>query len=389
MSTRPELPRSLLVLGSGELGKELVSAAQSLGLHVTALDRYDGAPAMQVADDRVVVDMDDPDAVLAAIRSRKPDHVVLELDSVRLDRLRELEEDGIRVVPSGEAVALATDREALRRCADTELELRVPRYTFAESVSELGAACDRIGYPCVVKAIRSISGRGQSTITGPARLEQAWHFATEGDDGARVIVEERIDFQAEVTILAVREQDGHTHFIRPIAHRQEQGSYRESWIPFALPEPLLARAHDMAERITTRLGGVGVFGVEFFVTDDAVIFSEVSPGPHDTGLVTLVSQDLSQFELHLRAMLGLPIPAIRYLGPSASAVILARGDGRVRGYDGLDRALLVESAQVRLFGKPDAHPLRRMGVALASGDGVAEARARALEAASRVDVRVG
>lgn len=388
MSERPELPRTIYLLGAGELGKELAVAAQHLGMRVIAADRYLGAPAMQVADTAEVLASFDDDVLEASIRAHEPDFVVLELESLGTPHLRALEADGIRVVPSAEAAILATDREGLRRVAAEELGLRVPAYAFADTLTALAEACDRIGYPCMVKPVQSTSGEGQTSVSGPARVEHAWHFATdsEEDTGGRVIVEEFVEFHTEITLLTVREWDGHTHFVRPIAHRQERGDYRESWMPVTLTDPQLDSARHAARRVTDRLGGAGVFGVEFFVTDDEVIFSEVSPYPHDTGLVTLLAQDLSQFELHLRAVLGLPIPAIRYFGPAASAVILAESEGRVRGYDGVERALMVETAQLRIFGKPTAYPFRRMGVALAGGGDVAEARARALEAASRVDV---
>ena len=390
MGDRPEFPRSILLLGSGELGKEVAIAAQRMGLRVIAADRYADAPAMQVADVSEVFSMLDGDALEAVIRKYDPDFVVPEVEAIRTERLRALEEDGFRIIPTAEAAFLTMDREAIRRVAADELGVRTPAFAFAHSAASLREACDGIGYPCVVKPVMSSSGKGQSTVTGPSRVEQAWEFAQGGGRGdeARVIVEEFVEFHTEITLLTVREWDGHTHFVRPIAHRQERGDYRESWMPTGLPEEQVEQAQEVARRVTGRLGGAGLFGVEFFVTDDEVIFSELSPRPHDTGMVTMIAQDLSQFDLHLRAILGLPIPAIRYYGPSASAVILAEREGRVTGYDGIDRALLVESAQLRIFGKPRAHPFRRMGVALAYGEDTAEARARALEAASRVDVRV-
>ncbi len=390
MSDRPELPRTLLLLGSGELGKEVAIAAQRMGLRVIAADRYADAPAMQVADVSEVFSMLDGDALEAVVRKYSPDFIVPEVEAIRTQRLQELENDGFRVIPTAEAAFLTMDREAIRRVAAEELGVRTPAFAFAESLEALLEACDRIGYPCVVKPVMSSSGKGQSTVTGPSRVEHAWEFAREGGRGdeLRVIVEEFVEFHTEITLLTVREWDGHTHFVRPIAHRQERGDYRESWMPAGLTDAQLESAQVAAKRVTDRMGGAGLFGVEFFVTDDEVIFSELSPRPHDTGMVTMISQDLSEFELHLRAILGHPIPAIRYYGPSASAVVLAEREGRVAGYDGVERALLVESAQLRLFGKPRAYPFRRMGVALATGEDVAEARSRALEAASRVDVRI-
>lgn len=381
---------TILLLGAGELGKELAIAAQRLGIRVVAVDRYGDAPAMQVAHAREVVPMMAEGEVERVIRSHRPRFVLPETEAIRTEGLPELEEEGFRIIPSARAVALAGEREGLRRLAAEELGLPTPAFRFAETEEELLRACDELGYPCVVKPIRGYSGRGHSIVSGAARVPRAWAFAS-GDgasESTRVIVEEFIEFEYEVTLLVVREWDGTTRFVEPIGHRQEQGSYRESWMPVDLPDGRLEKARRMAATITERLGGAGVYGVEFFMTPDSVVFSELSPGPHDTGLVTLVSQDISQFGLHLRAALGLPIPSLMYSGPAASAVILARGEGRVAGYDGVDRALRVETAQLRLFGKPTAFPNRRMGVALATGSTVEEARARALEAAARVEVRL-
>jgi phosphoribosylglycinamide formyltransferase 2 len=388
MSPQKRLLRSILLLGSGELGKELAIAAQCLGIRVVAVDRYAGAPAMHVADASEVISMLDGAALEGVIRTHRPDLIVPEVEAIRTDKLRELEVEGFRVIPTAEAARLTMNREAIRRVAAEELGLRTPTYAFADSEGALRSACDEIGFPCVVKPAMSSSGKGQSVVSGPSRVEYAWAYAREGGRGdeARVIVEEFVDFHTEITLLTVREWDGRTTFVDPIGHRQERGDYQESWMPVELPEAQLDEAQGMARAVTDRLGGAGIFGVEFFVTDDAVIFSELSPRPHDTGMVTLISQELSQFELHLRAICGLPIPAMRYLGPSASAVILADRDGVVAGFTGVDRALQVETARLRLFGKPHAYPFRRMGVALASGESMMEARARALEAASRVEV---
>lgn len=385
------LPATLLLLGSGELGKEVAIEAQRLGLRVVAADRYAGAPAMQVADAHEVFPMLDGDALEAVVRRHAPDFIVPEVEAIRTEKLRELEGEGFRVVPTAEAAWMTMDREAIRRVASDELGLRTARFAFAESASEVLAACDTVGYPAVVKPVMSSSGKGQSVVPGPSRVEDAWIRALEGrrGDQTRVIVEEFIPFHTEITLLTIRERAGTTRFVEPIAHRQVDGDYRESWMPAGLAPEVVAKAEAMARTITDRLGGAGIYGVEFFVTDEEIIFSELSPRPHDTGMVTMISQDLSQFELHLRAILGLPIPILSYAGPSASAVILADREGPVVGYEGVDRALEVETAQVRLFGKPRAWPFRRMGVALARGETVAEARARALEAASRVEVNVG
>jgi phosphoribosylglycinamide formyltransferase 2 len=388
MHPQHRLPRSILLLGSGELGKELAISAQRLGIRVVAVDRYEGAPAMQVAHASEVVSMLDGAALEGVIRTHRPDLVVPEVEAIRTEKLEELEKDGFRVIPTAEATRLTMNREAIRRVAAEELGLRTPAYAFADSEEELRAACDRLGYPCVVKPIMSSSGKGQSVVPGPSRIPYAWEYAEEGGRGdvRRVIVEEFVDFQSEITLLTVREWGGRTTFVHPIGHRQERGDYQESWIPAEVPPPQLGEAQAMARTVTERLGGAGIFGVEFFLTRDAVYFSELSPRPHDTGLVTLVSQDLSEFDLHLRAIAGLPIPSIRYHGPSASAVILADREGEVVGFSGVDRALQVETSQIRLFGKPRARPFRRLGVSLAAGSSVVEARARALEAASRVDV---
>ncbi len=387
----PILPKSLLLLGSGELGKEVAIAAQRLGLHVIACDRYAGAPAMQVADAFEVFSMLDGDALEAAVRKHAPDLIVPEVEAIRTGKLRELEAEGFQVIPTAEAAWMTMDREAIRRLAAEELGLSTAAFTFADDPASLQAACDAIGYPCVVKPVMSSSGKGQSTVSGPSKVGEAWTRALEGrrGDQARVIVESFVPFHTEITLLTIREREGTVRFVEPIAHRQERGDYRESWMPAGLPAEVVAEAERMARAVVGRLGGCGIFGVEFFITDDGVFFSELSPRPHDTGLVTMISQDLSQFELHLRAILGLPIPILAYAGPSASAVILADREGPVLGYDGVDRALEVETAQLRIFGKPRAWPFRRMGVALARGASVAEARTRALEAAARVEVRVG
>jgi phosphoribosylglycinamide formyltransferase 2 len=390
-SSTPQLPRTLLLLGSGELGKEVAIAAQRMGVRVIAADRYAGAPAMQVAHAFEVFPMLDGDALEEVVRRHAPDFIVPEVEAIRTEKLRELEAEGFNVVPTAEATWMTMDRQAIRELAAGELGLRTAGFAFADDPDGLLAACDAIGYPCVVKPVMSSSGKGQSVVTGSTKVAEAWNRARDGrrGDQSRVIVEEFIPFHTEITLLTIRERDGTTRFVEPIAHRQEQGDYRESWMPAGLDAAVVRTAEEMARAVTSRLGGAGIFGVEFFITDDEVVFSELSPRPHDTGMVTMISQDLSQFDLHVRAILGLPIPILSYAGPSASAVILADREGPVIGYDGVDRALEVESAQLRIFGKPRAWPFRRMGVTLARGHTVAEARARALESASRVEVLVG
>lgn len=382
--------RTLLLLGAGELGREMALAARALGASVVAVDRYEGAPAMQVAGSAEVLDPLEGSALEDVIRSHAPDVIIPEIEAVETDLLERLEADGFTVVPSAEAVRLTANRAAIRDLAARELGIRTPSYALAGSPDELRAACDRLGFPCVVKSLRSWSGAGQSVVQGLARVEQAWAYAQEEGTGAdeEVLVEEFIDFHTEITLLTIRDSGGDVHFLEPIGHRQERGTYRESWIPQSLSEAHLEEAREIAGRLVRRLGGVGVFGVEFFVTDQELVFSEVSARPHDTGFVTLMAYDVSQFELHVRALLGLPLPEQQCDRPSASAVILARDEGSVAGYEGVERAEKIESVQVRLFGKPRAHLFRRMGVTLATGDSVEEARARALEAAARVEVMV-
>jgi phosphoribosylglycinamide formyltransferase 2 len=390
IGSEPSRTETLLLLGAGELGRELAIAGQNLGLRVIAVDRYEGAPAMQVAHESEVLSLMDGQALRDVIERHRPDFILPEVEAIRTSTLQSLEDEGFRVVPSAEATSLTLDREAMRRLAAEELGIRTPHFQISDSLADLRRACDTIGYPCVVKSLVSASGHGQTVVSGPARVERAWAFAVEegSAEAERVLVEEFIDFESEITLLAIREKGGETSFLRPIAHRQEMGAYRESWTPAELSDEALAEATRLARTVVDRLGGPGVYGVEFFITDQEVIFSEVSARPHDTALVTLISQDVSQFELHLRAVLGLPISRIRYLGPAASAVILARSDGRVVRYEGVERALQVDRTQVRLFGKPTAYPHRRMGVALATGDTADEARTRALEAAGRVEVRL-
>ncbi|TVP77674.1 MAG: formate-dependent phosphoribosylglycinamide formyltransferase [Gemmatimonadales bacterium] len=380
----------LLLLGAGELGKEVAISAQRLGVRVIAADRYADAPAMQVAHEAEVLSMLDGDALEALVRRHRPDAIVPEVEAIRTDRLVRLETDGFRVVPTSEAVVLTMDREGIRRLAAEELGIVTAGFAFAGSAASLRKACDRIGYPCVVKPVMSSSGKGQSVVGGPARVEQAWHWAVEegrGDE-PRVIVEEFVDFDEEITLLTLQLADGSIRFVDPVGHRQEAGDYRESWMPADISPTALESAQAMACKVVERLGGAGIWGVEFFVRGDEVVFSELSPRPHDTGMVTMAGLDLSQFDLHVRAILGLPVPELSPRGPAASAVILADASGVVEGWSGVDRALLVEGTDLRLFGKPEAWPGRRMGVALARADTVEEARARALEAASRVSVNV-
>jgi phosphoribosylglycinamide formyltransferase 2 len=382
-----------MLLGSGELGKEVAIAAQRLGCQVIAVDRYAGAPAMQVADAAEVIAMTDPEALRAVVRHHRPDVVIPEIEALAVDALAELEAEGITVIPTARATAVTMNRDRIRDLAAGSLGLRTARFAYAESAEALAAAAAPLGWPVVVKPVMSSSGKGQSVVRGPEGITAAWEAAMAGarGTGARVIVEEFLRFDLEITLLTVKPWQGPTLFCPPIGHVQERGDYQCSWQPAVLGEAQLAVAQAMAQAVTDELGGAGLFGVEFFLCgapgEEEVVFSELSPRPHDTGLVTLAGQNLSEFELHVRAVLGLPIPEIRSLGPAASRVILASEVADTVSYDGLEEALAVPESQVLLFGKPDARPGRRMGVALARGGSLAQARERADAAADAVHVR--
>jgi len=381
----------ILLLGSGELGREFVIPAKRLGARVVACDSYADAPAMQMADESEVFPMLDGDRLRAAVEKHRPDFVVPEIEAIRTEELHALETEGWTIVPSARAAAMTMNRDAIRSLAAEELGLRTSRYAFAESLEAVHAAAAHTGLPCVVKPVMSSSGKGQSNVRATDELERAWEYAVANmrGDRPRVIVEEYVAFDYEITLLTVRTRDG-ILFCPPVGHRQERGDYRESWQPMAMSDAALAQARDMARAVVDDLGGYGIFGVEFFVAGDEAIFSELSPRPHDTGMVTLISQNLSEFDLHARAVMGLPIPEIRLTGPSASAVILADRDARDFRFEGLDEALALGGGggevDVRLFGKPVTRPNRRMGVALARAGGVGEARALAAEAAQRVRI---
>jgi phosphoribosylglycinamide formyltransferase 2 len=379
----------MLLLGSGELGKEVAIEAQRLGVEVVAVDRYPHAPAMQVAHRSHVVSMLDAAALRRIIEAEKPDFVVPEIEAIATEELLALEKEGVRVVPTARAARLTMDREGIRRLAAEELGLATSPYRFADTREEFLDACQAVGFPCVVKPVMSSSGKGQSVARDAASAEVCWDYAqTAGRAGAgRVIVEGFVPFDYEITLLTVRHAGG-TSFCAPIGHRQEKGDYRESWQPHPMAEAALAEARRMAEAVTTALGGHGIFGVELFVVGDRVLFSEVSPRPHDTGMVTLLSQDLSEFALHVRAILGLPIPAIRQYGPAASRVILGEGDSTSPRYVIEPQALSEPDTAIKLFGKPEVHGLRRMGVALALGQDIEEAKEKAIRAASHVRVEL-
>lgn len=388
MASSSTLPKKLLLLGAGELGKEFIIAAQRLGNFTIAVDRYADAPAMQVADRTEVIDMLDGEALAQIIAKYQPDFIVPEIEAIRTEKLLELEAQGFVVIPTAAATNYTMNRDRIRELAHTELGVRTAKYGYASTLEELQIASDRIGYPNVVKPVMSSSGKGQSTVRSASEVTEAWDYAMGGARGEarRVIVEEFIDFELEITLLTVRQWQGKTLFCPPIGHRQESGDYQESWQPTKLTDAQVAQAQAIARQVTDALGGAGIFGVEFFVTKDEVIFSELSPRPHDTGMVTLISQNLHEFELHLRAILGLPIPKIELLSPAASAVILANSNSQDIVYEGLIEAMTIPDVEIRLFGKPASRPNRRMGVALAKAESADRARAQATAAAACVRV---
>jgi phosphoribosylglycinamide formyltransferase 2 len=383
---------TLMLLGSGELGREFAIAAKRLGCRIIACDRYENAPAMQLADAFEVFQMLDGNALRAAVEKHKPDVIIPEIEAIDTATLAELEKEGWRVAPSAKAVQLTMNRDGIRDFAANELGLTTSHYRFAESRDEAMAASEQIGFPCVVKPVMSSSGKGQTTVKNAEEVGLAWDYAVANmrGDRPRVIVEEYIAFDSEITLLTVATKDG-VLFCPPVGHRQEHGDYRESWQPAAIPREALHSARYQARKVVDALGGHGIFGVEFFVRGDQAIFSELSPRPHDTGMVTLISQFPNEFELHLRAVLGLPIPSIELAGPSASAVILASEESDSVAYHGVADALALGAAgnpvDVRIFAKPKALKNRRMGVALARSDSIESAVERAKAAAARVRIR--
>ncbi|MFM5184234.1 formate-dependent phosphoribosylglycinamide formyltransferase [Aeromonas veronii] len=386
-ATRPGATRALL-LGSGELGKEVAIELQRFGIEVIAADRYPNAPAMQVAHAAHVLDMLDGAALRALVAEVKPDLIIPEIEAIATDTLAALEQEGVKVVPNARATQLTMNREGIRRLAAETLDLPTSPYRFAQSKEEFVAAVEAIGLPCVVKPVMSSSGKGQSVLRDLAKLDESWTYAQEGGRAGRgkVIVEGFVPFEYEITLLTVRAVDG-IHFCDPIGHRQEDGDYRESWQPQVMSEPALARSKEVAAKVVEALGGYGLFGVELFIRGDEVWFSEVSPRPHDTGMVTLISQDLSEFALHVRAILGLPVGTITQYGPSASAVVLREGHSQDIRYQGIGEALaLVPGAQLRLFGKPEIAGRRRLGVALARAEDCQDAVEKAKAVAAKVDV---
>lgn len=382
-----------MLLGSGELGKEFVIACQRLGQYVIAVDRYGNAPAMQVANDFEVVDMLNGDELDAVVEKHMPDMIVPEIEAIRTERFYDYEKKGIHVVPSARAANFTMNRKAIRDLVANELNIRTAKYAYATSLEELKAAVEIIGIPCVVKPLMSSSGKGQSYVKTKNDLEKSWSYAVEGSRGdlVEVIVEEFIDFQYEITLLTVTQKNGETLFCAPIGHIQERGDYQESWQPIPMDSKLLKIAQDMANTVTKNLGGAGIWGVEFFVGKDVVWFSELSPRPHDTGMVTLAqTQNLNEFELHARAVLGLPIPEIELLQAGASAVILADKNGKSPQFIGVDEVCKQTKTDVRIFGKETMRPYRRMGVVVvhdAVDSDINQLREKAKTAAQKIIVR--
>ena len=380
----------VLFCGGGELGKEVVIELQRLGVEVIVIDRYANAPAMQVAHRSYVLDMLDGAALKDIIDKEKPDMVVPEIEAIATDMLAQMEKEGLRVIPTARATQITMNREGIRRLAAETLGLKTSPYRFADSEDECRAAMTDIGLPCVVKPVMSSSGKGQSTAHKSSDITSVWEYSQDGGrtGKSRVIVEGFIDFDYEITLLTVRHKGG-TAFCAPIGHRQDDGDYRESWQPHPMSERALLSAQDMALKVTEALGGWGVFGVELFIKDDDVIFSEVSPRPHDTGLVTLISQDMSEFALHARAILGLPVPEFTLYGPAASSVVLGAGRSRDICFSGLDEALSQAGTQIRLFGKPEIDGSRRLGVALARAETIEDAKDKAVRASRAIQIHYG
>lgn len=381
--------KKAILCGSGELGKEVTLELQRYGVEVVALDKYANAPAMHVAHRSHVLSMLDGDALEAVIRKEKPDYIIPEIEAIATDRLVKLEEEGFNVIPTAAATRLTMNREGIRRLAAETLEIPTSPYRFAQTREEFDAAVEAIGIPCVVKPVMSSSGHGQSTIKCKEDIDKAWQISQEGGraGSGKVIVEGFVNFDYEITLLTVRHSAG-TTFLKPIGHHQVDGDYRESWQPQAMPERALEMAEAIAKAVTDALGGYGIFGVELFVKGEEVIFSEVSPRPHDTGMVTMISQDMSEFGLHARAILGLPIPDVKFYGPSASKAIVVEGNTKEYEFCNLDKVLEEPGVQIRIFGKPEISGHRRVGVILATDENVTAALAKAERAYSKLEVKV-
>ena len=381
-----KLPQKIMLLGSGELGKEFVIAAQRLGNFVVAVDRYANAPAMQVADASEVISMLNGEQLEEVVQKYQPDFIVPEIEAIRTEKLSEFEQRGITVIPTAAATNYTMNRDRIRELAARELGIRTAKYAYATSLEELNQAAAIIGFPNVVKPVMSSSGKGQSVVKSADEVQSAWEYAIAGarGDTQKIIVEEFIDFDIEITLMTVKQWNAPTIFCPPIGHRQERGDYQESWQPASISPTQTQQAEAIATKVTNALGGAGIFGVEFFITQEEVIFSELSPRPHDTGMVTLISQNFNEFELHLRAILGLPIPKIELFSPAASAVILAQENAEQISFANVAEALKVADTDIRLFGKPNSRPYRRMGVALAKGTSTQEARVKAAKVVSTV-----
>lgn len=381
--------RKAMLLGSGELGKEVALELQRMGVEVVACDKYANAPAMHVADKALVFNMLDPVALRENIERESPDHIIPEVEAIATPALVELEKEGYNVTPTANAAFLTMNREEIRRLAAEELGLKTSPYRFASDYTEFVEAVNSVGIPCVVKPVMSSSGHGQSVIKSQSDIEKSWHIAQEGGraGAGRVIVEGFVNFDYEITMLTVRSVAG-TSYCEPVGHIQIDGDYRYSWQPQSMTAEAKNKAQEIALKITDALGGYGIFGVELFVKGDDVIFSEVSPRPHDTGMVTMISQDMSEFALHARAILGLPVPEIRFLGPSASRAVVVDGDSECIEMDNLEKVLEEPGVQMRIFGKPEVHGHRRMGVILATADSVEEARDKAERAYKKLHVNL-
>ena len=384
-----EIGKKAMLLGSGELGKEVAIELVRLGVEVVACDRYSGAPAMQVAQSSKSFSMLDGEALRTAIKEEQPDHIIPEVEAIATPTLVELEKEGYNVTPTANAALLTMNREGIRRLAAETLGVPTSPYRFASTEEEFKEAISEVGIPCVVKPIMSSSGHGQSVVKTEADLDRAWHISQEGGraGAGRVIVEGFVDFDYEITLLTVRNVAG-TQFCEPVGHIQQDGDYRYSWQPQAMAPVAIAKAQDIAKKVTDALGGYGIFGVEMFIKGEEVIFSEVSPRPHDTGMVTLISQDMSEFALHVRALMGLPIPTIRFYGPSASKAIVVEGDSNRVEFENVDKALEECGVDIRIFGKPEVKGHRRMGVILATADSVEEAIAKCDRAYAKLKINV-
>ncbi len=381
--------KKAVLCGSGELGKEIAIELERYGVHVVAVDKYANAPAMQVAQSSHVLSMLDGDALAKMIEEENPDLVIPEVEAIATQKLIELEKKGYTVIPTAKATYLTMNREGIRRLAAEELGIPTSKYEFAQTEDEFNAAVERIGFPCVVKPVMSSSGHGQSVVRDESQVAEAWRISQEGGraGGGKVIVEGFVDFDYEITLLTVRHCAG-TTFLKPVGHHQVDGDYRESWQPQGMSAAAEKKAQEIAEKITDALGGYGIFGVELFVKGEDVIFSEVSPRPHDTGMVTMISQDMSEFALHARAVLGLPVPEVRFYGPSASKAIVVEGDTTEYEFQNVDKVLEEPGVQVRFFGKPEIRGRRRVGVILATDETVEKALQKAERAYSKLKVKV-